>query len=119
VHRVLVVEDTTAVREMYASALSKSGFKVDQAPDVPKAMNLISEHKPDCILIDIVLPMESGLEMMEMLKATPATAAIPVIGISAYNVDEVRILLAGCTAFLKKPASPEILVETIRHAIEG
>jgi CheY-like chemotaxis protein len=104
---------------MYASALEKSGFQVDEAADVPKAMGLIAQHKPDAILIDIVLPMESGLEMMEMLKATPATAGIPVVGISAYNVDEVRILLAGCTAFLKKPASPEVLVETIRHAIEG
>lgn len=104
---------------MYAAALASSGFDVDEAGDVPNAMQRIARQKPDAILIDIVLPMSSGLELVQMLKATPATASIPLVGISAYDVDEVRIILAGCTAFLKKPASPEVLVQTIRHAIEG
>jgi CheY-like chemotaxis protein len=119
VNRVLVVEDTAAVRQMYASALSSSGFEVDEAGNVDEAMQRIARRHPHAILIDIVLPMSSGLELMEMLQSSPATAGIPIVGISAYDVDEVRILLAGCTAFLKKPASPEVLVTTMRQAIAG
>lgn len=118
-HRVLVVEDSPAVRQMYVSALESSGFNVDEAGDVNNALQKVALHKPDAILIDIVLPMSSGLEMIEILKGSTATAAIPIVGISAYDVDEVRILLAGCSAFLKKPASPEVLVNTIRQSIEG
>ena len=117
--QVLIVEDDPAVRQMYASSLYYNGFDVVEAGTAMQAVDAISRKRPDAILLDLVLPVSSGLQLAEILKATPSTHGIPIIAVTAYDIEEHRAREAGCGKFLRKPVSPELLVEAMRQVVEG
>jgi CheY-like chemotaxis protein len=117
--QVLIVEDDAAVRQMYASSLYYNGFDVVEAATAMQAVDAIARKRPDAILLDLVLPVSSGLQLAEILKATPTTHGIPIIAVTAYDIEEHRAREAGCGKFLRKPVSPEMLVDAMRQVIEG
>jgi two-component system cell cycle response regulator DivK len=102
---VLVVEDNPKNMKLAVLLLEKAGYQALQAEDATDGMRLAREQRPDLILMDIQLPGMSGLEATRLVKADPATRAIPVIALTAFAMkgDETTMQAAGCDGYLAKP----------------
>ena len=103
--RVLVVEDNPANMMLVVAVLARAGFRSAQAASAEEARRVIETVHPDVILMDIQLPGEDGLSLTRELKASPATAHISIIALTAHAMkgDEVQAIAAGCDAYVAKP----------------
>lgn len=90
---ILVVDDTPINSEVVRSILEAEGFRTLSAHDGPTARALSHAHQPDLILLDVLMPGESGFETCARLKSDPATADIPIIFLS--SLDDVKSKVAG------------------------
>jgi len=115
--RVLVVEDSLVNLELVIALLEQEGCQVLTAESGEAALRLAGLERPDLILMDLQLPGMTGYEATQKLKADPATAAIPVVALTAQAMrgDEARGRQAGCDAYLTKPLEGRILRETLRR----
>jgi len=86
---ILVVDDDITLMEMYVERLKMDGAIILQAKDGDEALHRVAEGKPDCILLDIMMPKVSGLEVLKKLKEDIEMAKIPVIMLSAL-ADDVK-----------------------------
>jgi CheY-like chemotaxis protein len=101
--KILLVEDSTFLRLATERALLRAGYKVSSAADGVEALRLVHEESPDLILLDLLLPKMSGLDVLKALKQDPVTQPIPVVvitGMSQKNAD--RLQQDGASAFLEK-----------------
>jgi CheY-like chemotaxis protein len=114
--RVLIVEDHPDNRILAAKVLRRAGFDISETDRAEGLAELVSRERPDLILMDIELPGSSGFDAVHQLKANAATAAVPVIALTAYAMDDdrQRCLRAGCTDYLPKPLDIHLLVETVK-----
>jgi CheY-like chemotaxis protein len=103
--RVLIVDDTAVNVKLAAALLRLAGCDPLSAPDGEQGIALARELRPALILMDIELPGIDGLETTRRLKQDPATAAIPVLALTAFAMqgDRERALAAGCDGYLTKP----------------
>jgi two-component system cell cycle response regulator DivK len=117
--RVLIVDDSLDVREVWHDWLTIWGFEVDQATNGAEAVEKATACQPDLVLMDWTMPVLDGLAATERLKAHAATAHVPVLALSAdtFAPTPQEALGAGCTGFLGKPVTPESLLNEIRRAI--
>jgi Response regulators consisting of a CheY-like receiver domain and a winged-helix DNA-binding domain len=93
---ILVVEDETAIRSMINFSLSRAGFQVKEAKNVQQAKEQINNKSPDLVLIDWMLPDESGLELAKSIKQDEVTKGIGIIMLTAKA--EERDKIAGLKA---------------------
>jgi CheY-like chemotaxis protein len=102
-------------RDMLARRLEKRGHKVTIAVDGPSGLTLAHSGKPDLILMDMSLPGIDGWEASRQLKADPATAAIPIIALTAHAMaeDREKALAAGCNEYETKPVELTSLLAKI------
>ncbi len=110
---VLVIDDSAAVRQIYGLALKSAGHDVLEAEGGAEGLALAASAKPDAIVLDLVMPDPSGWDVIRRLRADAATAAIPVLAISAEShesLDGDDAYLLGCNRFLKKPVKLDVLV---------
>ncbi len=110
--RVLLVEDNEMNRDMLSRRLGRKGFEVVMAEDGAQALEMAISEAPALILMDMNLPVIDGWEATRRLKAQAATAAIPVIGLTAHAMDGDReaCLQAGCDDYDTKPVDlPRLL----------
>jgi two-component system cell cycle response regulator DivK len=115
---ILIVEDLQDIREMYSRFLSKQGFAVVEAADGHEALEKISQHRPDLILMDLSLPGMDGWTVTRMLKANHETRHTPVIVLTAFSVEGAAIVVeTGCEGFLMKPCSPANLIAEIDRVL--
>jgi CheY-like chemotaxis protein len=101
--KILLVEDSKFLRVATGRALTRAGYEMSFAGDGDEALLMAGEKLPDLILLDMMLPKMSGLEVLKALKKDPATAAIPVIvltGLSEINAERLR--RDGAFGFLAK-----------------
>ena len=116
--KVLVVEDNADNRRLAVKVLRRAGFETVEADRAEQLVELIREHRPDLLLIDVELPGQSGLAAVQQLRANAEPADLPVIAVTAYasSEDRIRCIKAGCTAYLSKPIDINELVELVsRH----
>jgi two-component system phosphate regulon response regulator PhoB len=113
---ILVVEDDPVIQELLAFNLKQSGYRLVQALDVASAMQHINRALPDLILLDWMLPVTSGIELLRRLKANKRTSAIPIIMLTARIAERDREqgLDAGADDYITKPFSPRELIARIR-----
>lgn len=111
---VLVVEDNWVNRKMCHDLLADR-FEVLEAETAAAAQELLREHLPDLILMDVQLPGMDGLTFTRLLKADPATRHIPVVGVSAHamDADVRRALNAGCVDYIVKPIDIETFADRV------
>jgi CheY-like chemotaxis protein len=116
---VLVVEDYTDAREMYAAYLSFSGYRVAEATNGVEAIERTLELMPDIILMDLALPRMDGWEATRRLKLDQRTRHIPIVALTGHalagHAEGAR--LAGCDAFVTKPCLPDALVAEIQRML--
>ena len=103
--RVLIIEDNPANMKLASLLLHNAGHTVLCAVDAEAGLTLARGDRPDLILMDIQLPGMDGLAATALLKQDPATAAIPVIALTAMAMKEDRekTKVAGCDAYIAKP----------------
>jgi len=103
--KILLVEDSKAIRRENESALSKAGYEVICAEDGETALQLAKGQDFDLILLDMILPRMSGPEVLKRLKSEPATAHIPVVVLSGLSEkNRERLMEEGAEEYLEKNA---------------
>ena len=117
---ILLVEDNEMNRDMLSRRLKRAGFEVSEASDGLAALQMAG-MTPDLILLDMGIPELDGWEVTRRLKASPATARIPVIALTAHVMagDRERALEAGCDAYETKPVEFDRLRAKIEQLIRG
>ena len=114
VKTVLIVEDDADLRRIYSLALHLAGFAVRECGDGFSALNVLDEQPPDCVILDLMLPVVSGETVKQELAARAETSQIPVVIVTGSDAD-VAALDANCV--LRKPASPEAIVAAVKRCI--
>ena len=102
---ILIVEDQSELRRLYAEQLTISGFDVIEAANGAEAVRWTSAHLPDVVLMDLSLPVLDGWEATRRIKAAAQTKHIPVIALTANAMtgDREKAIAAGCDDFDIKP----------------
>ena len=118
---VLLVEDQTDLRRLYAEQLAISGFDVIEAEDGLEAIAHTTSRAPDVVLMDLSLPRVDGWEAPRRLKNDDRTAHIPVVALTAHDgAGELeRATRAGCDWFVPKPCPPAALIVEVRRVLSG
>mgnify|MGYP002624436610 CR=1 FL=1 len=117
--RILIVDDEPDVVEMFTRALEGEHFEVLQAFDGISAVDMAVNDHPDLILLDIMMPMMSGYEVLGQLRSDPQTQQIPVICVTSAHSPEARAQskAAGAQAILVKPFRPAELIAQVRRLL--
>ncbi len=117
-HRVLVVEDDRDEGEFLKTFLKAKGFVVELARDGGQAHSAFVMHRPDFVVMDVILPRESGYEVCERMKGMDET--VPVLILTAIDFDDARDLANRVAAdgYMTKPYDPDELVEQIHELSE-
>jgi DNA-binding response OmpR family regulator len=117
--KILVVEDEPDTAEMFAEMLRLRGYRVFKAYGSASAMRQLSLEKPDAIVLDIMMPDISGLEVLHYIRREPALATIPVIVVSAKGLlsDIKNGMDAGAALYLTKPVAYSELIKAVEDAI--
>ncbi len=112
---VMIIEDEPDIAELFAEMMRLNGYRVIKAYTGTPAMTLIPQEKPDVILLDIMMPDVSGLEVLRYVRQDSALASIPVIVVSALSMpmDIQKGLEAGATVYLSKPVSYTDLLSAV------
>ncbi len=124
---ILIVEDEPAIRDMVAFALRKAGMEAAHAGDARGAQSMIAERVPDLILLDLMLPGMSGLDLARRLRKEDLTRDVPIIMLTARGEETDRVggLEAGVDDYVVKPFSPRELIARINavmrrtHGVDG
>lgn len=118
--KILFIEDEPDQITIVRMRLETSGFEFVSADNGKEGLKKAVSEKPDLILLDIIMPGMSGLEVCAKLRKNPKTASIPVIATTAAGIDDLerQCFAAGVDDCVRKPYEAEDLLKKIRHLIE-
>lgn len=117
--RILIAEDHPDNREMLTRRLERRGYEVRCAENGAEAVDMAKASLPDLILMDISMPVMSGIEATKMLRQTPDTSAVKIVALTAHAMESARreCMEAGCDDFATKPVDFAGLIALIeKHA---
>jgi len=114
---ILVVEDETATLDLLGRSLSKAGYEITGAPDGKTALNLLANSRPDMLLLDLMLPDISGMDILKHVMAQPNPPPVVIFSARGDASDIEAAISAGAYKYLVKPVSRDKLLETIRSAL--
>jgi two-component system phosphate regulon response regulator PhoB len=114
--RILVVEDEPAIRELVAVNLRHAGYSVGEAGSAEDARAQLDAAPPDLVLLDWMLPRQSGIDLAKQLRADPRTAGLPIVLLTAraQEGDKLQGFEVGADDYITKPFSPRELVARVR-----
>jgi DNA-binding response OmpR family regulator len=113
---ILVVDDDREIARLVRAYLEQGGFSASCAYDGASALRAVQAERPDLLVLDLMLPDRDGLEIARALRADPATAALPILMLTARVDDTERIvgLELGADDYVTKPFSPREVVARVR-----
>jgi two-component system alkaline phosphatase synthesis response regulator PhoP len=113
---ILLVDDDPDIREFVSFNLDKEGFKVETAKNGAEGVELCKKHKPDLVLLDVMMPGMDGIEACELIRATPEIANTLIAFLSARGEDysQVAGFESGADDYITKPIRPKVLVSRIK-----
>ena len=117
---ILVVEDETHIRRVLEYNLKLDGFEVYLSEDGATGLKLARENRPDVILLDWLMPVMNGLQVLAELKTDSSTEHIPVFMLTAKGMlnDVTQAIEMGADDYITKPFNPIQLGKTIREKLE-
>lgn len=117
---ILLVEDSLTDSKQLTRYLQQSGLIVVSAGSVEEAQEKLSYQKPDLIVMDVILPGQSGFELCRELKTDPNTSAIPIVICSSKGTEADKLWgnLLGADAYLPKPVDQTEFVRTIQQLMK-
>jgi CheY-like chemotaxis protein len=115
-HKILLVEDNEMNRDMLTRRLRRHGFTVCCAHDGAAGVAMAASENPHLILMDVALGEMDGWEATQLIKANPATSAIPIIALTAHALasDRAKSVQVGCSDFDTKPVDLQRLLVKMR-----
>ncbi len=118
-NKILVVEDSPTTRRQITDILESAGYEVIPAADGEAAIELVDEHKPALVVLDIVLPKKNGYQVCRKIKGTPELA-VKILMLTAKDQEKDRIWghRQGADFYLSKPVDAEQLVDAVQNMIE-
>jgi DNA-binding response OmpR family regulator len=119
--RVLLIEDEPNIAEAIRFILSRDGWDVTVEENGAQALPRVADVKPDLVILDLMLPGMSGLEILSSLRANPATEALRVLMLTAKGQgrDREAAERGGVSAFMSKPFSNAEMRAQVRALMEG
>ena len=119
-YSLLVVDDNEMNRDMLGRRLQRQGYRVTMAVDGRQALDIMSQQPFDLVLLDIMLPVMNGYEVLEHLKADESLSKIPVIITTALDESDgkAKCLELGAEDYLTKPFNPVLLKSRIGDCLE-
>ena len=114
--KILIIEDESDVADLLTLNLRKAGYRISTAADGAGGLQKARDDKPDFIILDLMLPKMSGLEVCKILKSDTATAQLPILMLTARaeEIDRIVGLEFGADDYVTKPFSPREIVLRIR-----
>jgi two-component system alkaline phosphatase synthesis response regulator PhoP len=109
---ILVCDDDPSLRELVRAVLGPR-FRFVEAADGAEALAIAHDEPPDLIVLDVMLPGLSGIEVLEELRSTDALKEIPVVVITAWSHAEIDVQVAGADRFVSKPFDPDELSRAV------
>jgi CheY-like chemotaxis protein len=118
---VLIIEDEEDAADMFAEMMRVSGYRVLKTSSSTPALTMMAAEKPDVIILDIMMPEISGLDILRQMRKDPSLANIPVVVVSAKSMPaDIKIgMEAGASIYLMKPVGFVELKEAIERALGG
>jgi CheY-like chemotaxis protein len=113
---ILVCDDDPSLRELVRAVLG-SRYRFVEAADGTEALALANEVRPDLIVLDVMLPGLSGIEVLELLRSDEELRSIPVVIITAWSHAEVDAQGAGADRFVSKPFDPDELYSAVEELL--
>lgn len=117
--RILVVDDEPHIRRMLSSVLGSKGFEVLMASDGTQGLDELGGDTVDLVILDLMMPGASGLEILSKIRSDPVRSKTPVIILTAKGQDTDRdaALAGGADDFMTKPFSPKKLIARIEEIL--
>ena len=114
--KILIIEDENDVADLLTLTLRKAGFRISASPDGASGLQKARDDKPDFVILDLMLPKMSGLEVCRILKSDTVTSHIPILMLTAKaeEIDRIVGLEFGADDYVTKPFSPREVVLRIR-----
>lgn len=118
---VLIIEDEADAAELFAEMMRVSGFRVLKTSSSAPAISMMTAEKPDIVLLDIMMPGVSGLDVLREMRGDPTLADVPVVIVSAKGMpaDIRHGMEAGASVYLTKPVGFLELKEAVERALGG
>ena len=113
---ILVCDDDPSLRELVRAVLGPR-YRFVEAADGTEALTLAREDRPDLIVLDVMLPGRSGIEVLEELRSDVDLSMIPVVVITAWSHAEVDAEVAGADRFVSKPFDPDELSSAVEELL--
>jgi len=117
--RILVVDDQPNIVDMLRTVLAFHGFTVDTAATAAGALEQAARHRPDLVLLDVMLPDADGFDILLRMRQHPALKHIPVVMLTGKATRQAVIkgLVAGADGYLTKPYEPEAVLRAVRTTL--
>lgn len=118
--RILVVDDSTTMRQMVAFTLSDAGHEVTEAADGLKAVAEAKQRRYDLVITDVNMPGMNGIDLVKSLREMPDFKFIPILVLTTESGPEIkgRGREAGATGWIVKPFSPDVLIATLKKVLD-
>ncbi|MCF7765339.1 MAG: response regulator [Verrucomicrobia bacterium] len=118
-HKILTVDDSKVVRIMVTRALKPYDCVIVEAVNGAEGLEAAAREKPDLIILDVTMPVMTGLEMLTNLRLDPALKVIPVIMLTAESAQEniAKADSLGISGYVAKPFKEDQLVDKVKAAI--
>jgi DNA-binding response OmpR family regulator len=117
--RIVVAEDEPSIVLSLEFLLTEAGYEVLTAVNGADALKLIEQHKPDLLVLDIMLPVVNGFEVCRTVRSNPASREMPILMLTARGREQeiARGLAMGANAYVTKPFGTRELMSTIRELL--
>lgn len=114
--KILICEDEAALRELVRAILGPE-YDFAEASEGAEALALIHDVQPDLVVLDLMLPGKSGLEVLSELRSDQSAGTTPVVVVTAWTHAEEAVLAAGADRFISKPFEPDELQATVEELL--
>lgn len=113
--RILIIEDETDLADVIGYNLRRAGYRTDAAADGNVGLQKATDERPDLVILDVMMPQLSGLQVARLLRTNPKTSAIPILMLTAKaeEADQVAGLQVGADDYVTKPFSMKVLLARV------
>ena len=118
--KIITIDDDPVVRTLIKKTFSSLGFEVITAADGIEGLRAIENNHPDIIILDVMMPIIDGLEVLKRIKATPKIAKIPVIMFTAISDGHMVVETSkfGADDYIIKPFQSSVLIQKVKKLLE-
>lgn len=114
---ILIIDDSTYMRSMIRRILKEEGHEILEAENGLKGIQMISEHSPDCVLLDIIMPGMDGIKILNTMHERDSKMPVIIITADIQESTRKQCLALGASGFINKPPKGEELVSTIKKVL--